>query len=306
MEAPSSANVGGGRVPATMADALDTARSVGSAVAMATNAAILLTAPDRYGLWVDHVGVEVARMRIVDTLSRLSGWLRRLLSDEVRLGQAWLVLEEPTIAILRDVVEWNGMPPIPGPLMSAAESALPLFGVRAQNHGSFDLTEAPTLPLLQGTLDPLTALDDDQLSDDRSELRFVVHRLVERSRWRDALLAFRGGDTVLRATDSPPSVPPTAPALDLADTTPRVADILDRTDLCLFLDLGKEPMAIRLSGARLLLVAAATSPAYLQSIRDPMLGTALNRLLQTLEDRVERTSAPPWSSDPSSLRRWTL
>jgi hypothetical protein len=34
-----------------MADPLDTARAAGAAVAMATNAAILLASPDRYALW---------------------------------------------------------------------------------------------------------------------------------------------------------------------------------------------------------------------------------------------------------------
>jgi len=279
-----------------MVDLLDTARAAGAAVAMATNAAILLTDPDRYALWVDHVGAEVARVRVVDALSRLSGWLRRLSGALGGPGHAWSALEDPVAAMLRAVVAWDGSPPLPAPLSSAAEAALPLFGVNAAT-GTFDPAEAPTLPLLRGTLDPLAALADEALLDERSELRLVVRRIVQRARLSDALLAFRSGEVVLLASDEAAASEPTAPALDVADTTPRVADVLERTDLCLYLGDGDGHAAIRLSGSRLLLAAWAPTREPLEVLRDVALGPMLDLMLQGLEDRTERVSAPPWGPE---------
>ncbi len=279
-----------------MADPLDTARAAGTAMAMATNAAILLTKPDRYALWVEHVGAEVARVRVVDAMSRLSGWIRRLSGAGLDPGHAWLALEGPVVAMLRGVVTWDGSPPLPTSLSSAAEGALPLFGVNTTT-GTFDPAEAPTLPLLRGTLDPMAALADEALLDERSELRLVVRRIVQRARLLDAVLAFRSGEVVLRASDAMPAPEPTAPAPDFADTTPRVADALERTDLCLGLGLGDGHVAIRLSGSRLLLAAWAPTREPLEVLRDPALGPMLDLMLQGLEDRVERVSAPPWAPE---------
>ncbi len=279
-----------------MADPLDTARAAGTAIAMATNAAILLTNPDRYALWVEHVGAEVALVRVVDAMSRLSGWIRRFTSGGSDPGHAWLALEGPVAAMLRGVVTWDGSPPLPTSLSGAAEGALPLFGVNTTT-GAFDPAEAPTLPLLRGTLDPMAALADEALLDERSELRLVVRRIVQRARLLDAVLAFRSGEVVLRASDAVPAPEPTAPAPDFADTTPRVADVLERTDLCLGLCLGDGHAAIRLSGSRLLLAAWAPTREPLEVLRDAALGPMLDLMLQGLEDRVERVSAPPWTSE---------
>ena len=279
-----------------MSDPLDTARAAGAAVGMATNAAILLASPDRYALWVKHVGADVARVRVVDAMSRLGGWIRRLTGDGSDPSHGWLALEGPVLAMLREVVAWDGSPPLPGPLSGAAAGALPLLGVNTST-GAFDPAEAPTLPLLRGTLDPMAALADEALLDERSELRLVVRRIVQRSHLLDAVLAFRGGEIVLRASDAVPAPAPTAPALDLADTTPRVADVLERTDLCLGLYTSEAHAAIRLSGSRLLLVASAPTRAPLEVLRDAALGPMLDLMLQGLEDRVERISAPPWAPE---------
>jgi hypothetical protein len=154
--------------------------------------------------------------------------------------------------MLQEVVAWDGSPPLPERLAAHAAGALPLLGVNTST-GAFDPAEAPTLPLLRGPLDPMAALADEALLDERSELRLVVRRIVQRSRLLDAVLAFRGGEVVLRASDAVTAPEPTAPALDLADITPRVADVLERTDLCLGLCTGGTHTAIRLSGSRLLL-----------------------------------------------------
>lgn len=274
---------------------------------MATNTAILLTAPDRYALWVDHVGAEVARLRAIDSVSRLCGWTRRVTGSsredgpvtDARLDgdQRWAALEEPALAMLRELVRWSGDVPLPSPLIGAAEATLPWFGVGTATDG-FDPTEAPTSPFLGGGLDPLTALADEQLLDQRSELRVVVRRLVARAGLLDALVAMRSGQEILRASVATFGAPPTAPALDLADTTPRVADVLERTDLCLQLRVDRTPAAIRLNGTRLLLTATAPSRDALAVLRDASLGPALDLLLRSLEDRIERTSCPSRSSDP--------
>ena len=279
-------------------DAIILAHRVGTALAEVTDEALLLAHADRYAQWVRTHGIEPARLRAIDALSRTDRLLEGLGEQHAGASANLWELQTPLRHLLVEVVAWNGTSALPDGAVAAAQATLPLLGVAPPTDQGFDACEAPTIPTLPVAGSPLESLDQE-LVDEATEVRLLLRGFLDRAQLSAALVANRSGELIAIVTRDEEPTTEDFPERPHFNRHEYVGDLLERSDLFVSVSSAGKPAAVRLTGAHALLAGAASTSAALEILRDPRLGWTMTRLLESFRSRVDRTSNLPAPPGPS-------
>jgi hypothetical protein len=272
--------------------ALVSGHRVGGVIATCAEAALLIAHPDRYEQWTSGLGVERARVQLVDWLSRAGKFFHDIDAGIWDASSNLVELEMPVRGLLIQTVNWSGELPVPTHVTATAQGLVPLLGVAQRDPDGFAIFEAPTIPTPKRSNDALESLDDD-LVDEGSEVRLLLEQLVGTAQLDGALVSCRRGEVIACVSPHATSEGAYARSPTEPDPSHLVDDLLETSDLFFSLRVDETWCAVRLTGAHAMLVAASRTRQSLELLREPGLGYTLDSLLESFRSRLDRVSSPP-------------
>jgi hypothetical protein len=268
-------------------DVLATERRLAEVVAAGTTSVAMCASPRVYQIWARRIGAELARLRLVGSLTGLVGVLRRLEDGTWAGAEHLLDMAEALRGLLDRVVTWNETPEtLPPSVVVAAQGCLSAVQPSLAPNSLF-LSLAPA-PAPEQDLTP-----PSQVESHAEELGRLLEQLRSRTGSQGVLLIDRRGQIVAasiandltsgEATDFGPL------AFDvLGRLSPEMVAALPRLEWSHRITLSEErALLVSSVGMEATLVAAGGAGTFWGGFTEVDMRGALHALLRRHLERLE-------------------
>jgi predicted regulator of Ras-like GTPase activity (Roadblock/LC7/MglB family) len=268
-------------------DVLATERRLADVVAAGTTAVGMCASPKVYQIWARRMGAELARLRLVGSLTGLVGVIRRL-EDGTWIGAERLLdMSEALRGLLDRLVSWEDAPEtLPPGVVVAAQGCLSALQPSLAPTSLFHSFAPAPLPEQELTPPSTNTWHTDELGR-------VVEQLRSRTGARAVLLVDRRGQVVAASAKdqveagSSPDLGPLAFDV-LGRLSPEMVAALPRLEWSHRITLGKDnSLFVSSVGADAILVAVGGADTFWIGFSEADTRSALESLLRRYVERLE-------------------